>query len=111
MSDQPATDKKQHIVVVGGTKGLGLQIARAAAIRGDRVTVAGRSEALARSVGADLGGDAAGGVCDLTDWESLRRFFDTTGPINHLVAMLVAFVGLSRNRLRSAIGAAENPSH
>lgn len=85
MTGQQGAAGGKHIVVVGGTKGLGLEIARAATARGDRVTVAGRSAELAASEAAGLGPSAAYGVCDLTDWQSLEAFFGQLDTIDHLV--------------------------
>ncbi len=76
----------KHVVIIGGTRGLGLEIARAAVARGDRVTVTGRDPDNAREQAAELGENAGHGVCDLTDWASLKAFFDAVdGPIDHLV--------------------------
>lgn len=83
MSTQRST--QQHVVVIGGTKGLGLEIARAFAERGDRVTVAGRHREVAEREAAALGETAAYGLCDLTDWASLERLFAGLEPIDHLV--------------------------
>lgn len=76
---------QRHVVVVGGTKGLGLEIAKAAARRGDRVTVVGRDAERSSKAAAALGIDAVGGVCDLTDWPSLERFFAGIDSLDHLV--------------------------
>lgn len=81
----PVSQPQEHVVVIGGTRGLGSEIARAAAGRGDRVTVAGRNEGVAREQAAELGVNAVAGVCDLTDWDSLARFFDGIDVIDHLV--------------------------
>lgn len=75
----------KHVVVIGGTKGLGLEIARAAVARGDRVTVAGRDPEIARSEAEAMGPKAVHGMCDLTDWPSLEKFFGEVEPIDHLV--------------------------
>ncbi|KQY56521.1 MULTISPECIES: SDR family oxidoreductase [unclassified Nocardioides] len=79
------TQSPRHLVIVGGTKGLGLEIARAAVARGDRVTVVGRTREVAEVEAKKLGENALAGVCDLTDWASLESFFDSVGPIDHLV--------------------------
>lgn len=76
---------RKHIVIMGGTKGLGLEIARAAVARGDQVTVAGRTPEVAQAEVEALGQDAAYGICDLTDWTSLEAFFDQVDRIDHLV--------------------------
>ena len=75
----------KHVVVVGGTRGLGLEISRAEVARGNRVTVAGRDGDRVRAAIAELGDFAAGGTCDLADWPSLESFFDQVDAIDHLV--------------------------
>ena len=76
---------QRHIIVVGGTRGLGLELARAAVARGDRVTVAGRDEAHAKEQARLLGSAASGASCDLTDWPTLARLFSSVESIDHLV--------------------------
>ncbi|GAB3308697.1 SDR family oxidoreductase [Epidermidibacterium keratini] len=75
----------QHVVIVGGTKGLGLEIARACVARGDRVTIAGRTAEVAQRQAAALGGATAAGICDLTNWASLEEFFSGLETIDHLI--------------------------
>lgn len=82
----PDNTTAKHVVIIGGTRGLGLEIARAAVARGDRVTVTGRDPDNARQRSAELGENAVHGVCDLTDWNSLETFFAAIDePIDHLV--------------------------
>ncbi|WP_265445962.1 SDR family oxidoreductase [Flexivirga meconopsidis] len=81
MADRPS----RHTVIVGGTKGLGLDIAKACVARGDRVTVAGRDAEVAEREATAMGELAVSGICDLTDWDSLQRFFDSVEPIDHLI--------------------------
>ncbi|TQL67913.1 NAD(P)-dependent dehydrogenase (short-subunit alcohol dehydrogenase family) [Nocardioides albertanoniae] len=79
------SEANRHVVVIGGTQGLGLEIARSVVGRGDRATVAGRHADVAEQAAKELGDLAAYAVCDLTDWSSLERFFESMGPIDHLV--------------------------
>lgn len=79
------TDRAEHVVVVGGTQGLGFEIAKAAAARGQRVTVAGRDPEKAEKAAAEIGSLAVSGICDLTDWKSLEGFFAGVDRIDHLV--------------------------
>ena len=77
--------KDQHVVVIGGSSGMGLAIARAAVAAGARVTIAARDEAkLARAVG-EVGGDITPRRLDVTDEGAVAAFFESTGPIDHLV--------------------------
>jgi NAD(P)-dependent dehydrogenase (short-subunit alcohol dehydrogenase family) len=75
----------EHVVVVGGTSGLGLAVAEAAIARGARVTVTGRSLERAEKACAVLGPDARAGEFDLGDFPSIERFFARAEGIDHLV--------------------------
>lgn len=72
-------------VIVGGTQGLGLEIARQMVARGDSVTITGRDEARAASVAKELGGKARGIALDLTKPHSIAASLKGTGPVRHLV--------------------------
>ncbi|MBM3646770.1 MAG: SDR family oxidoreductase [Alphaproteobacteria bacterium] len=75
----------QHVVVIGGSSGMGLAIARAAAAAGARVTIAGRGETkLARAV-AQAGSRATYRRLDITDEVAVAAFFEATEAIDHLV--------------------------
>ncbi len=74
----------QHAVVVGGTAGIGLAIARAAHAAGARVTVASRSRDKVDRAVASLEG-AQGLRLDLTDVDEVQRAFASLGDIDHLV--------------------------
>lgn len=75
----------QHVLVVGGSSGIGLGIARTAAEAGARVTVAGRSRRRLDAALATLGGTAAGRELDFTDEQAVRRLMAALGRIDHLV--------------------------
>jgi len=75
--------KNQSVIVVGGTSGMGLAIARLAISRGASVTVASRSPEKVAAVATELG--AAGKPLDTTDEASVREFFAEAGPVDHLV--------------------------
>ncbi|MFN3294024.1 MAG: SDR family oxidoreductase [Gemmobacter sp.] len=70
-----------HILIVGGTRGIGRATATAALAAGARVTVTGRSAA---SVDARPEG-AAGLVLDFTDTTSVAALAHGIGAVDHLV--------------------------
>ena len=83
----------QTLVVVGGTSGIGLATAHAAADAGARVVVAGRSsEKLARAA-AGLGDRAHGELVDAADRAAVDGLFARTGPFDHLVMAASGGVG------------------
>ena len=59
MPDQGST------VIVGGTSGLGRQVAQVLAARGDDVVITGRDKAKAEAVAAQIGGRTRGLALDL----------------------------------------------
>ncbi len=73
----------QSVIVVGGTSGMGLAIARLSASRGATVTVASRSPDRVAAVAAELG--VFGKPLDTSDETSVREFFAAVGPVDHLV--------------------------
>ncbi|WP_185981648.1 SDR family oxidoreductase [Skermania sp. ID1734] len=78
-------EKGDHVVVIGGTSGLGLDIARACTELGAHVTVAGRDITRARAAAADLGDLASHNSCDLTDFGSIERFFAGIDVVDHQI--------------------------
>ncbi len=55
------------ILIVGGTSGLGLEIARYFAGAGDRVTLTGRDAGRAAAAAAEIGGESTGIALDLAE--------------------------------------------
>lgn len=86
--------EKQHVVVIGGSSGIGLGVARASLEQGASVTLAGRStQRLAEAVG-QLGPSVAERVrtfvADAGDEEQVRRLFEAHPPAHHVVVTAVA---------------------
>lgn len=76
---------RQHVVVIGGSSGMGLATALAAAREGASVTVAGRHEAKLAAAAASVGAAARARVLDITDEAAVAAFFAASEPIDHLV--------------------------
>jgi len=72
-------------IIVGGTQGLGLQLAKTMAARGDRVTIAGRDEARAVAAAKELGGNCKGIALDLTKPHSIAKSLAGIGSVRHVV--------------------------
>src|SRR3954462_5693900 len=75
----------QKVVIVGGTSGMGLGAARAAAEAGAEVVIAGRRPEAARPPGDGEKARFAHAVVDITDEPSIRRLFDGVGDLDHLL--------------------------
>ncbi len=77
------------VVIVGGSSGIGLASAAAAAAEGARVVIAGRSEerlsAARRSVAVAVAAPIEARRLDMTDDASIEAFFGELGPLDHLV--------------------------
>ncbi|MET7572425.1 SDR family oxidoreductase [Streptomyces sp. NPDC005492] len=75
----------QRIVVIGGTAGIGLAVAEAAAREGARVVVASRRRESVDAALKRLPEDAEGRVLDASDEDAVRAFFGELGGYDHLV--------------------------
>ena len=85
------------VVVVGGTSGLGLEVARHYAERGREVVLSGRDQQRAAAVAADLGGRASGIALDLARPAELADRLAGVGRVGHLV---LAAIERDENRVR-----------
>ena len=77
--------QNMNVVVIGGTSGMGLEIARLAAAEGARVTAAGRSADRARAAQSSLGDDVAVRSLDMANEPAVKSFFAAMNVIDHLV--------------------------
>ncbi|MFE6719671.1 SDR family oxidoreductase [Streptomyces albidoflavus] len=75
----------QRVVVLGGTSGIGLATAAAAAECGASVVIASSSAKNVRAALATLPDSVSGHPVDASGEESLRAFFGEVGAFHHLV--------------------------
>ncbi|MBX3618855.1 MAG: SDR family oxidoreductase [Rhizobacter sp.] len=77
----------QHVVVVGGSSGMGLALAQTLLTRGARVALVGRSRDKLDAARAHLAACGSPRLlqADVTDEEAVRELFDDIGPLDHLV--------------------------
>lgn len=73
------------VVIVGGTRGIGRELARTFAERGREVVLTGRDEATAREVASEIGGPARGLALDLEQPYAIADRLAGVGPVDHLV--------------------------
>lgn len=75
----------QHVVIIGGSSGMGLATARAAAAAGAVVTIASSSKQRLDAALAELPGRCSAEVIDTRDEASVAGAFDRIGSLDHLV--------------------------
>jgi NAD(P)-dependent dehydrogenase (short-subunit alcohol dehydrogenase family) len=73
------------VVVVGGTRAIGLEIARHYADRGHTVVLTGRDQASVDGAVAEVGGDTSGLAFDLAEPTTIAAALTGVGPVRHLV--------------------------
>lgn len=78
----------QHVVIVGGSSGIGLATARQLLGQGYKVTITGRSANRLEAAGKLLTGDLQTRVMDATDPTGLSATFERIGAFGHLVLAL-----------------------
>ncbi|MES1169199.1 MAG: SDR family oxidoreductase [Leifsonia sp.] len=88
---------QKTIVVIGGTSGIGLEIARDVVANGDRVILSGRDEAAAQKVAASIGPDATGIAVDISEPETIAGQLSGIGTVNGLV---LAAIERDNNNIR-----------
>ena len=77
------------VVIVGGTRGIGRELARTYAERGREVVLTGRDEAFARQVAAEIGGNARGLGLDLEQPRELAGRLAGIGAVDHLALVAI----------------------
>jgi NAD(P)-dependent dehydrogenase (short-subunit alcohol dehydrogenase family) len=77
--------KNTNVLVIGGTSGIGLGVARAVAERGATPIVVSRRRSSVERALADLPDGARGATVDLTDPGALDRLAAEFGAVDHLV--------------------------
>ena len=75
----------RHIVILGGSSGIGFAVASAALAAGATVHIGSSTSAKVEEALTRLGDKASGAVVDTTDEGGLAAFFAGAGSIDHLV--------------------------
>jgi len=78
--------KGQKIVVVGGSSGIGLGVAKAALEDGAEVVIVGRSADRLKAAEKVLGGRVKSIAADMTGEADVARLFDDVGAFDHLAS-------------------------
>ena len=77
------------IVVVGGTDGIGKELARYYAGTGRETVLTGRDAARAEAVAAEIGGSARGIALDLARPKTIRDGLASVGPVKYLAIVAI----------------------
>lgn len=72
-------------VIIGGTAGIGKELAKVLAGRGDTVVISGRDAANAAAVAAEIGGNTTSVALDLSEPQSIAAALAGVGPVDDLV--------------------------
>ncbi len=80
-----------HVVIFGGSSGIGLAAAAAAKAEGADVTLVGRSAEKLEAASRAIGG-ARTAVVDIADRSAVEAMFGTLGRVDHLVITAGSFV-------------------
>jgi NAD(P)-dependent dehydrogenase (short-subunit alcohol dehydrogenase family) len=77
------------VVVVGGTRGIGKELARSYASSGRETILTGRTARVAEEVAAELGGPARGIGLDLARPKTIRHALASVGPVKYLAIVAI----------------------
>ncbi len=80
---------RKTLVVIGGTSGLGLEIARRGVARGDQVHLSGRDKERASAIAGELGGGAVGFAVNIAEPEGIAAGLAELGEVDQLVITAV----------------------
>ncbi len=76
---------QRTIVVIGGTSGIGLEIAKEVVARGDRVVLTGREQLRAERIAESVGENATGLALDISEPETIAGSLSSVGEVHGLV--------------------------
>jgi NAD(P)-dependent dehydrogenase (short-subunit alcohol dehydrogenase family) len=88
----------RSVVVIGGTSGIGLDVARHFVAHGASVVLSGRDEGRAKEVAASVGGAVRGVGCDLAEPESIAA---ALGDVERCDALVLAAIERDANLVAS----------
>src|SRR5437660_8775804 len=75
----------KRVVVLGGSSGIGLEVAKQAASQGASVVIASSNPERVQKAVASIDGEAQGQAIDVSDERAVATFFSKLGAFDHLV--------------------------
>jgi NAD(P)-dependent dehydrogenase (short-subunit alcohol dehydrogenase family) len=78
----------QIVVVIGGSSGIGHEVARQTSAQGARLSITGRDQAKLAAAAERLSGVVKTAVLDAHDGTALKGFFSRLEAVDHLVSMV-----------------------
>jgi NAD(P)-dependent dehydrogenase (short-subunit alcohol dehydrogenase family) len=85
------------IVIVGGTSGIGLELARRIVAEGDKVVITGRDQAKTEQIAAGIGPGASAVSVDISEPETIAA---SLAGIGHVDGLVLAAIERDANTLR-----------
>src|SRR5262249_3861230 len=85
-------------LIVGGTSGIGHEVARQLAARGEDVGITGRDETRAKDIAASLGRNVRGFALDLARPDDIASHVESVASVDHLV---IAAIDRDDNKVRT----------
>lgn len=77
--------ENQHVVITGGSSGIGLSLAQDLALRGASLTLLGRDPAKLEQAAAQVNGNVQTASVDVTNEHAVAAFFGKLSQLDHLV--------------------------
>jgi NAD(P)-dependent dehydrogenase (short-subunit alcohol dehydrogenase family) len=75
----------QKVVIVGGTAGIGLAVAKTVSAQGASIVIASRSQNRCEQARSTISGAVEAYTVDVTDEDSIKALFNKVGEFDHLV--------------------------
>jgi NAD(P)-dependent dehydrogenase (short-subunit alcohol dehydrogenase family) len=83
--EQSNSLRNKKVVILGGSSGIGLEVARQSLAQGAEVVIASSNPERVQSAVAELGGKPTGRAVNLLDEAAIETFFKDIGSFDHLV--------------------------
>lgn len=77
--------ENKHVVIIGGSSGIGLATAKMAVAEGAKVIIAGRTESKLTAAREEIGNNVDTYTVNLTEEVSIKDLFERVGSFDHLV--------------------------